>query len=71
MLSHEQRKLKALEEVEHHITIALAKINAYPGIYIGSLRELKDIIGLKLKLEQVQKRVYAGHRWEKRKSEKL
>lgn len=61
--NHTHRKLKALAEVEHHVTLALAKLNSYAGgTYIGDLRELKDITAVKLKLEQIQRCVSAGYR---------
>lgn len=70
MLPYQKRKLKALSEVEHHITLALAKMNKFPGMYIGDLRDLRDIVGIKLKLEQLQRRVTNGHKWEKRRYER-
>ena len=70
MLPYKQKKLKALAEVEYHITMALAKMNKFSGLYIGDLRDLKDIVGVKLKLEQLQRRVAAGHRWEKSRNER-
>lgn len=67
MLPYKKRKLKALGEVDELITKALAKLNRYAGgSYIGDLRELKDLVGLKLKLEQIQRRVHAGYLWESR-----
>jgi hypothetical protein len=70
MLPYKQRKLKALGEVEYHVTMALAKMNRFSGVYIGDLRELKDLVGIKLKLEQIQRRVAAGHKWEKKRNER-
>lgn len=68
---HRKRKLKALGEVEHLVTLALAKLNSYAGgTYVGDLRELKDLVGIKLKLEQIQRRVAAGYRWENSKYER-
>lgn len=69
MLPYKQRKLKALKEVDYHVTMALAKMNKFSGMYIGDLRDLKDLVGVKLKLEQMQRRVAAGHRWEQRRNE--
>ena len=70
VLPYKKRKLKALGEVEHHVTMALAKMNKFSGMYIGDLRELKDLVGIKLKLEQIQRRVSAGHRQEQRRNER-
>lgn len=70
MLPYKQRKLKALGEVEYHVTMALAKMNRFNGVYIGELRELKDLVGIKLKLEQIQRKVAAGYKWEKRRNER-
>lgn len=68
---YQKKKLKALGEVEELVTLALAKLNRYAGgVYIGDLRELKDLVGVKLKLEQIQKRVAAGYRWEKLRHER-
>lgn len=70
MLPYKKRKLKALAEVEELVTLALAKMNKFGGMYIGDLRDLKEIVGIKLKLEQLQRRVAAGHRWEKARNER-
>ncbi len=70
MLPYKQRKLKALGEVEYHVTLALAKMNRFSGMYIGDLRDLKDLVGVKLKLEQIQRKVSAGHKWEKARHER-
>lgn len=67
---YQKKKLKAIGEVSDLVTLALAKLNRYAGgTYVGSIRELKDLVGLKLKLEQVQRRVAAGYRSEKSKHE--
>lgn len=61
-----KRKLKALGEVDELVTLALAKLNRYAGgTYIGDLRELKDLVAVKIKLGQIQRRVAAGYRSEK------
>lgn len=70
MLPYQKKKLKALAEVEQLVTVALAKMNKFPGMYIGDLRDLRDIVRIKLKLEQLQKRIAGGHKWEKRKDER-
>lgn len=70
MLPYKKRKLKALAEVEELVTLALAKMNKFSGMYIGDLRDLKEIVGIKLKLEQLQRRVVAGHKWEKSRNER-
>lgn len=70
MLPYNQRKLKALGEVETLVTLALAKMNRFPGMYIGDLRDIRDIVRIKLKLEQVQRKIAGGHRWEKQKYER-
>lgn len=68
---YQKKKLKTLGEVDNLVTLALAKLNRYAGgTYIGDLRELKDLIGVKLKLEQIQRRVAAGYRWEKARHER-
>ena len=69
MLPYKKRKLKALAEVEELVTLALAKMNKFPGMYLGDLRDIRDVVKIKLKLEQVQRRVAAGNKWEKRKHE--
>ena len=70
-IPYKKRKLKALKEVDEHVTLALAKLNRYAGgTYIGSLRELKDLVSIKLKLEQIQERVANGYKWESRKNER-
>lgn len=69
MLPYKKRKLRALSEVEYHVTLALAKMNKFSGMYIGSLRDLKDLVGIKLKLEQLQRRVSAGYKWEESRDE--
>ena len=68
---YQKKKLKALGEVDELVTRALAKLNCYAGgTYVGDLQELKDLVGIKLKLEQVQKRVNRGYAWEKTKYER-
>lgn len=64
--SYSERKLKALKEVDELISLALAKFSNYAGgTYVGDLREFKDLVGVKIKLEQIQKRVSKGYAWEK------
>lgn len=70
MLPYVKRKLKTLHEVEELVTLALAKMNKFPGMYVGDLRDLKDIISIKLKLELLQRRVAAGKKWEKSRYER-
>jgi hypothetical protein len=70
MLPYNQRKLKALAEVETLVTLALAKMNRFPGMYLGDLRDIRDIVRIKLKLEQVQRKIAGAHRWEKQKYER-
>lgn len=70
MLPYQKRKLKALSEVEDLVTLALAKMNKFSGMYIGDLRDLRDIVGIKLKLEQLQKRIRGGHKWERQRHER-
>lgn len=70
MLPYQKQRLRALEEVEELVTLALAKMNKFPGMYVGDLREFRDIIGVKLKLEQLQRRISAGNRWEKARHER-
>ena len=70
MLPYQKKKLQALAEVEELVTMALAKMNKFPGMYLGDLRDIRDIVKIKLKLEQVQRRISGGHKWEKRKNER-
>jgi hypothetical protein len=70
MLPYQERKLKALGEVEDLVTLALAKMNKFSGMYIGDLRDIRDIIRIKLMLERVQKKIASGNKWEKKKHER-
>ncbi len=56
MTEYQQKKLKALGEVDSLVTLALAKMNKFSGMYIGDLRDIRDIIRIKLMLERVQKK---------------
>jgi hypothetical protein len=63
--SYQKKKLKALGEVDELVTRALAKLNQFAGGgYVGDLRELKELVKIKIKLEQVQKRIAVGYTWE-------
>lgn len=66
MLPYQKKRLKALGEIEDLVTLALAKMNRYPGMYLGDLRDVRDIIKIKLKLEQVQRRIVNGRKWSER-----
>ncbi len=70
MLPYQERKLKALGEVDSLVTLALAKMNKFSGMYIGDLRDIRDIIRIKLMLERVQKKIAQGNKWEKKKHER-
>lgn len=70
MLPYQKKRLKALSEVEDLVTLALAKMNKFPSMYIGDLRDIRDVVRIKLKLEQVQRRIAGGHKWEKQKHER-
>lgn len=70
MTEYQQKKLKALGEVEDLVTLALAKMNKFSGMYIGDLRDIRDIIRIKLMLERVQKKIASGNKWEKMRNER-
>lgn len=70
MLPYQKRKLQALAEVEYLVTLAVAKMNKFPGMYIGDLRDFRDIVRIKLKLEQLQRRIGNGNKWEQRRYER-
>jgi hypothetical protein len=54
-------KLKTLQEIDDLLAKSLGKLNRIAGgAYIGSLRELKDLVGVKLKIEQIKRRISAG-----------
>lgn len=61
---YQKKKLQALGEVNHLVTLALAKLNKYSGSYIGDLIELKSLVGVKIKLEQIQRKIERGYEWE-------
>ncbi len=70
MTEYQQKKLKALGEVDSLVTLALAKMNKFSGMYIGDLRDIRDIIRIKLMLERVQKKIAQGNKWEKMRHER-
>ena len=70
LLPYNKRKLKALAEVDDLVTLALAKMNKFPGMYIGDLRDIRDIVRIKLILERVQKKIAQGNKWEKMRNER-
>jgi hypothetical protein len=70
MTEYQQKKLKALGEVDSLVTLALAKMNKFSGMYIGDLRDIRDIVRIKLMLERVQKKIASGNKWEKMRNER-
>ena len=70
MTEYQQKKLKALGEVDSLVTLALAKMNKFSGMYIGDLRDIRDIVRIKLMLERVQKKIASGNKWEKMRHER-
>jgi hypothetical protein len=51
-------KVKILNDVNNHLTIALAEFNKIVGgSYAGSLREFKDLVSVKIKLERIAERI--------------
>lgn len=70
MLPYKQRQLRALGEVEELVTLALAKMTKFPGMYLGDIRDVRDIIRVKLKLEDLQRKIKSGHKIEKNRYER-
>lgn len=47
-------KAQILSNVNEHLSIALAEFNKIAGgSYVGSLREFKDLVSVKIKLERI------------------
>lgn len=62
-MNYKEKQLKNLKEANEHLNLALGKFMNVN--YIGDIREFKNLVGVKLKLEQIIKRSEAGYRWEK------
>lgn len=62
-MNYREKQLKNLKEANELLDLVLGKFMNVN--YIGSLREFKDLVGIKLKLQQIIKRSEAGYRWEK------
>ena len=65
-MSRDQRSLEALMKVNKHLGIALAELSNSPG-YVGSLREQRKLISVKLRLEDIITKTLQGEEWEKQK----
>jgi hypothetical protein len=63
-MSRDQRSLEALMKVNKHLGIALAELSNSLG-YVGSLREQRKLISVKLRLEDIITKTLAGEKWEK------
>jgi hypothetical protein len=63
-MNYKEKQLKNLKEANELMSVVLGKFGL--ANYIGSLREYKELVGIKLKLERVLKRAEAGYNWEKR-----
>jgi hypothetical protein len=63
-MNYKEKQLKNLKEANELMSIILGKFSL--ANYVGSLREYKELVGIKLKLERVLKRAEAGYNWEKR-----
>lgn len=60
-------KLERLKKCNEHLNIALAELGKIVGdSYVGSLGELKKLISVKLKLENIITGTERGERWESR-----
>lgn len=62
-MSYKQKQLKNLKEANELLNVVLGKFMNVN--YIGSLREFKELVGIKLKLQQIIKRAEAAYHWEK------
>jgi len=62
-MNYKEKQLKNLKEANELMSIVLGKFGL--ANYIGSLREYKELVGIKLKLEHILKRAEAGYNWEK------
>lgn len=62
-MSYKEKQLKNLKEANELLNVVLGKFMNVN--YIGNLREFKELVGIKLKLQQIIKRAEAGYRWEK------
>ena len=58
--------LEKLRRCDEHLGIALAYL--VDAHYIGNMRELRNLIKLKLRLEDIHRRVKAGRECETRKA---
>lgn len=62
-MNYKEKQLKNLKEANELLNLVLGKFMNVN--YIGSLRDFKDLVGVKLKLQQIVRRAEAGYRWEK------
>jgi hypothetical protein len=54
-------RIERLENVNNHLSLALANLNTIAGgSYVLSLRDLKELVRLKIKLEQIIKHTVRG-----------
>lgn len=62
-------KLDRLKKCNDHLAIALSELGKIAGgTYVGSLRELKKLIAVKIKLENIIKETERGYRFESRRA---
>lgn len=60
-------KLDRLKKCNEHLNIALAELGKIAGgTYVGGLRDLRKLISVKLKLENIIKETERGERLESR-----
>lgn len=62
-MNYKEKQLKNLKEANELLDLVLGKFMNVN--YIGDIREFKNLVGIKLKLQQIIKRSKAGYRWEK------
>lgn len=64
-------KIEVLEQVNKDLARALANLNVIAGGgYVGSLRELKQLVKVKLKVENILAKTQAGYNWERKRYDK-
>lgn len=67
-MNYTEKRLKNLKEANQLLSLVIGKFML--ANYIGSPREFKELVGIKLKLEQVIRRSEAGYNWEKKRYER-
>lgn len=67
-MNYKEKQLKNLKEANELLSVVIGKFTL--ANYIGSLREFKDLVTIKLKLEQIIRKSEAGYNWEKRRYER-